>query len=188
MTSASRSVRGRSWSAVRTGVLVALVAGLAMGCASKPTPYRASDPESRHGYAEEQLGANRFRVKFSGNSQTEREVVEDYLLYRAAEVTLSKGFTHFVFASQDTEAKTYYRDTFDDWPRAGFYWHTWPWGYGSGLGASFGTSTSRPVTSYTAYADVVLLSLGEAKSEPEAFDARDVLEAVGPRIRTQPQS
>lgn len=187
MMSAS-SVRGPSWSAVRTGVFVAVVAALVAGCATKPTAYRASDPQSRHGYAEEQLGPNRFRVRFSGNSQTEREVVEDYLLYRAAEVTLSKGFTHFVFVNQDTEAKTYYRDTFDDWPRTGFYWHTWPWGYGSGFGASLSTSTSRPITSYTAYADVVLLSLGEAKSEPAAFDARDVLEAIGPRIRTLPQS
>jgi hypothetical protein len=160
---------------------------LAAGCASQ-TPYKASDRDSRHGYAEQQLGPNRYRVRFSGNSQTPRETVENYLLYRAAEVTLSKGFTHFVFASQDTEAKTYYRNNFDDWPRAGFYWHTWPWGYGSGFGASVGTGTSRPITSYTAYADVVLLSLGEAGSEPEAFDARSVLESIGPMIQTDPNS
>jgi hypothetical protein len=164
--------------------LAATVVALA-GCVSQ-TPYQASGPDSRHGYHEQQLAENRFRVSFSGNSATPRETVENYLLYRAAEVTLKQGYTHFVFASQDTEAKTHYRSTFDDWPRSGFYWHNWPWG--SGFGASIGTGTSRPITRYTAYADVVLLSLGEAGSNPEAFDARSVLNSIGPYIRTNPES
>ena len=165
------------------GAAAFAVAAVALSACVTETPYKASSPDSRHGYAEQQLAENRFRVRFSGNSATERETVENYLLYRAAEVTLSKGFTHFVFANQDTEAKTYYRSDFDDWPRGGFYWHTWPWG--SGFGAHVGTSTSRPVTSYTAYADVVLLSPGEAASRPEAFDARIVLDSVGPYIRRE---
>jgi hypothetical protein len=180
------SLRGRRSSKSLIGASAAIAAiALTLAACATQTPYQASGPDTRHGYAEQQLAENRYRVKFSGNSATPRETVENYLLYRAAEVTLSKGYTHFVFAAQDTEAKTYYRESFDDWPRAGFYWHNWPWGHG--FGAHVGTSTSRPITSYTAYADVILLAVGEAQGNPEAFDARSVLDSIGPYIRTQQQ-
>jgi hypothetical protein len=181
----SKSRRRSSKVAISAGAALAAIVLTLAGCVSQ-TPYKASGPDSRHGYQEQQLAENRYRVSFSGNSATPRETVENYLLYRAAEVTLSNGYTHFAFVSQDTEARTHYRSTFDDWPRHGFYWHNWPWG--SAYGAGFGTGTSRPITQYTAYADVVLLSLGEASSNPESFEAQSVLTSIGPYIRTNPES
>jgi hypothetical protein len=169
---------------VLAGLMAAFVAvAVLSGCAT-PTPYKPSGEDSRTGYNEQRLGPNRYRVWFSGNSATPRETVENYLLYRSSELALQNGFTHFVFASQDTEVKTYYRETFDHWPGYGFYWHTWPWGHRSAFGGSFSSGTARPVTSYTAYADVVLLSAEQARDEPMAFDARMVQETIGPSIRT----
>ncbi len=48
----------------------------------------ASASRVEGGYTSAQLAPDRWQVTFSGNSLTSRETVEDYLLYRAAELTL----------------------------------------------------------------------------------------------------
>ncbi len=63
-------------------------------------PQRPTNPSSAvrpspGGYSEQQLEPNRWRVTFSGNSLTDRRTVENYLLYRSAELTLSQGFDWF---------------------------------------------------------------------------------------------
>ena len=79
------------------------------GCGTA-TPYQpATDGQ---GYAEQALERDRYRVTFVGNSLTSRETVENYLLYRAAEVTLEKGYDHFVIVEKDTERNTIYHSTF----------------------------------------------------------------------------
>ncbi len=57
--------------------------GLA-GCAVAPTPYQ---PDSE--------GA--------GNARTPRRTVENYLLYRSAEIMLFGGYDKFVFLDKDVE-------------------------------------------------------------------------------------
>jgi len=54
---------------------------------------------------------DRARVSFGGNSLTERETVENYLLYRSAEIAVERGFDHFTLAERDTEQKTRLRST-----------------------------------------------------------------------------
>jgi hypothetical protein len=49
-----------------------------------------------YGYSETVIDANRMRVSFSADSRTSRETVEKYLLFRAAEITLQRGFDNFV--------------------------------------------------------------------------------------------
>jgi len=49
---------------------------------------------------------DRARVTFGGNSLTERETVENYLLYRSAEIAVERGFDYFTLAERDTEQKT----------------------------------------------------------------------------------
>lgn len=50
-------------------------------------------------------------VSFKGNGFTGRQKVENYLLYRCAEVTLNDGFDYFVLASEDIESKHEYSST-----------------------------------------------------------------------------
>ncbi len=109
------------------------------------------------GYSDQELTHNRYRVTFTGNSETPRETVEDYLLRRAAEVTLKAGYDAFLFDTRNTKAKTTYMSTFTGWPGwggYGWYWHSWAYGpYGPGpLDMD---STSRPITRYHAYAEIV---------------------------------
>ena len=88
-----------------TSRTLATIAGAALlalaGCAT-PSAYAPQTSPRSEGYSDRQLASNRFRVSFHGNSVTSREQVEDYLLRRAAEVTLQAGYSAFEFASRDT--------------------------------------------------------------------------------------
>ncbi|GAA0553437.1 hypothetical protein FHS83_001613 [Rhizomicrobium palustre] len=164
-------------------VSVAVGACLILAACQTPATYHPRDPQSGTGYTDEQLAANRYRVTFTGNSSTRREVVENYLLLRAAEVTLKAGYHWFIFDTRDTQAQTTYRSDFVGWPGwrgYGRYWHSWS-GWGVGAGTDI---TTRPITSYEAFAEIVLLNQPEAMREPRAIKAEDVLEHIGPMART----
>ena len=65
------------------GVLVSLLIGVGFvsGC-STPTAYQSAD--EGYGFTEKKTDDSHYRVEFRGNSLTDREVVETYLLYRLA--------------------------------------------------------------------------------------------------------
>lgn len=77
-----------------TGLVVLLTF---IGCA---TVYQRQDLTG--GYTNEQVDSISYRVRFKGNNYTSRQKVEDYLLYRCAELTDQLGYDHFVVVSQDT--------------------------------------------------------------------------------------
>lgn len=86
-------------------VLSALAALAVLGACATATPYQAATDSSR-GYTNQQIESNRWLIGFSGNSLTDRQTVETYLLYRAAELTKQQGFDHFKFVKRDTEANS----------------------------------------------------------------------------------
>ena len=88
----------------------ALAALALLGACATATPYQAAQ-NSNSGYAEQQIETNRWTVSFSGNSLTDRQTVETYLLYRAAELTSQQGFDHFRVVKRETEADTRYVQT-----------------------------------------------------------------------------
>lgn len=161
-----------------------LAAALVLSACVSPTIYAPSPGPGEPGYAEQRIDQNRFRVSFEGNSRTPRPTVENFLLYRAAELTLARGYAGFLLGAQDVQADTYYRSDFDAWPGAGFYWTTWPWGGGFGGSVS---ATSRPVTSYAAYADVIMLTAAQMQGNPQAIDARNVIANLGAQVNRPPR-
>lgn len=171
----------RSHLPVRIAIVATLATLWLAACASGPV-YKPKGPGEYSGYTDERLAENRYRVTFSGNSGTPREQVEDFLLRRAAEVTLQSGFTHFVFDTRDTEARTYYRHTFDTWNGFGpfgpgfrpWYWSTWPYPPEPVMGESI------PITRYTAYAEIVMLTVEQATQDPHAIKASDILARLNP--------
>ena len=93
--------------------VVLLAALLVLSACTTGPAYKARGPGEMIGYTDEQLTSNRYRVTFSGGASTRREQVEDYLLRRAAEVTLQAGYAFFSFDTRSMEVMTYYRTTFD---------------------------------------------------------------------------
>ena len=176
-----------------------LAVTLLAACQTGPV-YKPRGPGETVGYTDLQLSPNRYRVTFSASSATRREDVENYLLRRAAEVTLAAGYTHFVFDQRDTEARTYYRSDFIDpylgdpfyGPRA-WYWSSWPYygypygggfgrpyGFGFGYGFGYGYGSIRPVTSYSAFAEIVMLTTEQTAGNPDALDAQFLIQRLVP--------
>ena len=152
------------------------------GCAVGPAPYQAKTGDTASGYTDQQLAQNRYRVTYTGTSATPRATVENYLLFRAAQVTQAAGFAAFAFADRDTKAHTtYFTDDFGwfGFPhrRFGWYWSGWP---------DDDQIESRPVTRYEAYAEIVMLTADQAKADPHSLNAQDVLNHLGPQVLPPP--
>lgn len=98
--------------------LLAAASLMVLAACATTTPYQAaSKPGGFDGYTQTMIENDRARVTFGGNSLTDRETVENYLLYRAAEMAIERGFDYFTLAERDTEEKTRVNVT----PRFGAY-------------------------------------------------------------------
>ncbi|MGI9498413.1 MAG: CC0125/CC1285 family lipoprotein [Geminicoccaceae bacterium] len=154
----------------------ALIATTLAACSSSPTPYQVAGDEG--GYTDQQLESDRYRVKFEGNAATPREAVEDYALYRAAELTLQTGNDYFKVVSKEVE------------PVIGSIRGISP-GLGIGIGGGrsnvgFGISTGfgggRPSYSYVTYLDILVFEGEKPKDDREAYSAFDVVERLKPAV------
>ncbi len=168
------------------------LAAMAMVAAcTTATPYQplgASRTEG--GFVDQQLDQTHFRVTFFGNSLTSRQQVEDYLLYRAAELTAQRGFNCFTMVNHGTDKKTTIQ-TFGGY-RGGYYpgWSPYwsmhgPWGwyrYDPWLGDPFfpGGYDINTIDRYQATADIAVGN--NCAAGPSTFDARQVMQNLQPRI------
>jgi hypothetical protein len=147
---------------MRTFILAAAIGALA-ACATQ-TPYQAKSGSDRYGFAETQIESNRVRITFSGNSNTERETVETYLLYRAAESTLMRGYDYFVVVQHDVQAYTDYQAMGSRRPRFGM------------------APTFEEVSRHDAAVDVTMYRGDKPLDLPSAYDAREVQAHLEARI------
>jgi len=182
---------------------------LVAGCATA-TPYQPLRPgaAASGGFSERPIEQNRWAVSFSGNSLTDRSTVETYLLYRAAELTLSQGYDWFSVVDRMTERDTrlypdpLYHDPFywSPWAGGAYWtpswrlyhparfggWSSWNrWGYwGPGFGPAWGPSAMdyRQVTRYEANAEIFMGRGAKPADDPRAFDAREVTMRLGSSI------
>lgn len=169
------------------GLAIVSSLGLAACASYGPTPYQPSVNGER-GYSETKIETDRYRISFKGNSLTDKETVETYLLYRAAELTLQSGFDTFTVAHRDTDKQTRTRSTGGTFgptftyayfvPRYGWIYEYDPFFYDP--------PRYEQVTRYEASAEI-LMSKGPKGANPESFDAHDVSANLGPRIRRPPQ-
>lgn len=143
-------------------------------CAASPTPYQLADEDG--GYTDQQLEANRYRVTFEGNPATPRSTVEDYALYRAAELTLQTGHDYFKVVSKEVE------------PVVGSVSGITP-GIGIGIGGGnvgFGVSSTfgggRADYSYVTYLDILVFEGEKPADDREAYGAFDVIERLKPKV------
>lgn len=159
--------------------LLIAVAGLMLaGCATQ-TPYQAAAGVDRYGFQEQRIEDNRVRITFRGNSLTDRETVENYMLYRAAELTLERGASYFVVANRDTEERSSYQGVGHQprFPFAYRYFHPrYGWRYAFARDPFWDEPSSyREVTRYEAIAEIAMFNGQKPESDPNAFDAQQVM-------------
>lgn len=166
-------------------LMAAAGAALLAACASGPTPYQPY-AKNAGGYTETKLEENRVRVAFAGNTLTDRETVENYLLYRAAETTLANGFDYFIINTRATDSKsrtygTTYGDPFWDYgPYPWRYRYYDPFWDRPGRYRSYDETT---VTKYEASGEIVMYKGTKPADNPAAFDARDVVKNLEGKVR-----
>lgn len=150
---------------------------LVAACATEPPYFGPIGPGHSTGYTDQQIDQKRFRVSYSGSSHTSRDTVENFLLLRAAQLTLQAGYPAFMFDTRDTKTKTSYLTSFAGWPGWGGYgFYGWS---GPGWGDQ-GNAESTPITRYEAYAEIVLLTDPQAQKEPRGLNAQSVIDHLGP--------
>jgi hypothetical protein len=156
-------------------LLVVLVA-----CTS-PTPYRAATDDT--GYRDQQIETNRFRVSFTGNSATPLGRVQDYALYRAAELTVANGFDYFRVASRSTDTQ----GGVVSGPSVGFGvgGGTGGGGGGVGIGLSSILGGGYPQGS-TVSMDIVMFRGEKPADDQNAYDAHQVLRRLAPTVQAPP--
>lgn len=168
--------------ALAAGVLAG--AALLTGCASGPTPYQpgAADSGDR-GYSESKIENDRYRISFKGNSMTDRETVENYMLYRAAELTLQNGYDTFTIVNRDTDkdsrTRSYggYMGT-----RLSYMYFVPRYGWVGAWEPYWTPSRYEQVTRYEAYAEIVM-TRGPKGSDPNSFDAKQVSQNLANQIQ-----
>lgn len=93
---------------MRTLITLTLAVAIA-GCANT-AKYQPSHPYSG-GYTEQKLSDSVYQVRFTGNN-TDQLTIQTYWLYRAAELTIEKGFDSFeIISPSPTEVPTRYSDS-----------------------------------------------------------------------------
>ena len=176
-----------------------------LGACATATPYQPNirGQATTGGFSEVRLEADRFRVNFAGNSLTSRETVEGYLLYRAAELTVAQGYDWFTVVDRQTDrnARTYvepdpfYRPWYG--PSYNFWRPSWRY-YGGGYGwrswdPFFGDPfwgdrmDVRTVEKFEASAEILMHRGAKPQDDTRAFDARAVMDNLGPRVLRPPQ-
>ncbi len=184
----------------RIRFLAAMTALVALGACATATPYQAAVDGQKRGYFDQQVEDNRWQVGFAGNSLTDRQTVETYLLYRAAELTDQKGFDYFKVVQRETDADRrivstgfgydpYYSHFFT---RYHFYGrHGRLRGYPRGFyRSSFryydpfwdNDFDYREIVRYEAFSEI-FMGKGEKPDDPAYFNADEVLMNLSNRIQ-----
>lgn len=180
---------------------MAVASSLALSACMTATPYQPATNSSRLGYQDERIEENRFRVSFAGNSLTSRETVERYLLFRSAELTLQNGFDHFILVTRDTEKRTDivrtpglgggwgggwggpgYWSPYWRYYRPQFGWRSWNPFYDDPFWGARDWDY-RSVTQYEAMAEIVTGRGPKPSDNLRAFNAREVIDRLGPSIQ-----
>ncbi len=175
-------------------VLLAATAALALSACVTATPYAPAGVNSRFGYSEQRVDADRYRVSFSGNSVTSREQVEMALLLRAAEVTAENGYDWFATVNRATDRDVrrqaspdpFFYDRYS--PFWGPSWRYYSRGYWSPWSDPFGRDAFgrdfnvQEIDRFEASAEVVMGRGAKPANDPNAFDAREVISNIGPRV------
>jgi hypothetical protein len=165
--------------------LILALALLLAACAG-PTRYhpRTLDGE---GYSQVQLKPNQYEVSYTANSLTRRTKVKQFLLYRAAEISLETHHDNFIVLDQDSELSDlplsreerglrYRHHDFE-------HHHLW---FSKGISSEeFETSTLSfsPAELYTASIMILVYSHADQPTTTgKPFNARNVIELLGPSV------
>jgi len=193
--------------------IVLVASALVLTACATATPYQPSaNTNMRNGFSELKIENDRVKVTFDGNSLTDRQTVETYLLYRSAELTKSAGYDYFTLTDRATDKKIRIQDTGFQDPYYGLfnysyfhpghgwsspyyrpYYHSFYRSSRSHFGGRYGRYSPfndnwgsgfdyREITRYRASAEVKFGRGAKPETANNAFNAQEVLDNLGDKI------
>ena len=162
------------------GFLIPLAAGLALAaCATAPV-YAPATSANGAGYSETQVENNRYFVTYRARSSADAQLIQDYALLRAADLTLSRNADWFIVD----------RRALDDAPTnsgpqlgvsvgGGNFGHRSGVGVGVGMSFPLGGGSGQRANSATLE---IRIGAGPKPDDPNAYDARAVAANLRARI------
>jgi hypothetical protein len=166
----------------------AIAAALGLSACATPTPYQplASKGAVRGGFTDVKVSSDRYRITFQGNSDTDRDTVERYLLYRAAERTLADGYDWFMLTNRATDTQRREISTpgsFNRWEPDWYYLGRGRWIVAPRTDPFWGGDYDRTeVTQFRATAEILLGKGKKPSADAGAFDAHDVQSSLAATI------
>lgn len=166
----------------------AIAAALGLAACATPTPYQPVQ-RGTGGFSELKISSDRYRVTFQGNASTDRETVERYLLYRAAERTLDSGYDWFMLSGRATDAqrRSIASPGFQSWAPEWYYLGRGQWVMVPRADPFWRDYDRTEITQFRASAEILLGKGPKPVNDPGAFDAREVQANLAPTI-VRPQA
>lgn len=141
--------------------------------AAGPADYGPADDKG-FGFDEQQIEDGRFRVVYRGSGGMPPELVEDYALRRAAELSIANGYDWFRVVGADVSGEERGGVSLGAGLGSGSY------GRRSGVSVGVGGDLGRiGAQEYVTIRMEVLMGAGEKPEEGEVYDARSVLDQLG---------
>lgn len=85
-------------------IVIALALALVLGACASQSAYTPAKDSEAYGYYSTPLGDNRYRVGYNGNSTMSENLVKDYALFRAAELTMQQGKDWFQIVERESSS------------------------------------------------------------------------------------
>jgi hypothetical protein len=143
--------------------ILAAAAGLLTAACATQAPYQQRSEDARYGYAEMQVQPNRVRISYNGDTLTPREMVETYLLYRAAEATLERGYDYFIITAHAADENVRYEAT--------------------GVRPRLGGVTYHEISNHSAAAEIIMFEGDLPPPLANVYDARAVQQNLDSHIQ-----
>lgn len=160
----------------RKNVLTATLAAtamLALGACVTSTPYQpATGGINSYGYDDTRIEPGKYRVSFRGNTSTDRATVENFILLRAAELTLNDGLGHFQVLDEDEGSRSNFNSIgFNNGFGGGGFGGGFGFAGGGFGGGGFGGTTSSRTRERRIFDISVIIQAFPGEKSAENFQA-----------------
>ena len=168
----------------RLAILGIAASTLALTACASLAPYGAQRGPGGQGYSEQRIESNRYRVTYNGVGAAGR--VADWALVRAADLTTEQGYDWFEVTQSWTDGRP--GGAGGVRPSVSLGGGTSRYGgySASGVGVGVGLNFSGPQPTSTTL-EIVMGRGAKPANDPNAFDAREVVQNIGPQV-TRPTS
>ncbi len=154
----------------------AILLAISLAACETPTVYGPATRSGAVGYTDYQIEPGRYRITFQGGDGAPPAQIRDYVLLRAAQVSLRDGYDWFRIADREGSIAPPRHQGSLSLGIGGFNF-----GRGGGFGGGVGTSVPLGGGPQIGRSIEIVAGKGPVPTEGNAYDAHGVAKNLGPR-------